>query len=41
MDKASCIFEIITQTLENSHNRLSVSELCKTAGVSAVGIIPG
>lgn len=37
MDKASCIFEIITQTLENSHNRLSVSELCKTAGVSRSG----
>ncbi len=34
MNDSSCVFEIIDQTIQESGNRLSVTELCRTAGVS-------
>ena len=37
MNQSSCVFEIIDKTLKNSNNRLSVSNLCKIAGVSRSG----
>ena len=37
MNESSCVFEIIDQTIKSSENRLSVKELCKTAGVSRSG----
>lgn len=37
MGTPSCKFEIIYDTLESNENRLSVSELCKIAGVSRSG----
>ena len=37
MNQSSCVFEIIDKTLKNSNNRLSVSYLCKIAGVSRSG----
>lgn len=37
MNQSSCVFEIIDKTLKNSNNRLSVSCLCKIAGVSRSG----
>ena len=37
MNESSCVFEIIDQTARSSENRLSVKELCKTAGVSRSG----
>ena len=37
MNQSSCVFEIIDKTLKNSNNRLSVSSLCKIAGVSRSG----
>lgn len=37
MNESSCVFEIIDQTVKSSENRLSVKELCKTAGVSRSG----
>lgn len=37
MNDTSCVFEIIYQTIQQSDNRLSVSRLCETAGVSRSG----
>lgn len=37
MKESSCVFGIIDQTVKSSENRLSVKELCKTAGVSRSG----
>lgn len=37
MNETSCVFEVIHQTLEQSANRLSVSELCTISGVSRSG----
>lgn len=37
MNDTSCVFEIIHQTIQQSDNLLSVSRLCKTAGVSRSG----
>lgn len=37
MNQSSYVFEIIDKTLKNSNNRLSVSSLCKIAGVSRSG----
>ena len=37
MNESSCVFEIIDKTVKDSNNRLSVKELCKTAGVSRSG----
>lgn len=37
MNKSSCVFEIIEETLRNSENRLSISSLCRMAGVSRSG----
>lgn len=37
MNASSSIFEVINQTLSNSDNKLSVTELCETAGVSRSG----
>lgn len=37
MNESSCVFELIDQTVRCSENRLSVKELCKTAGVSRSG----
>lgn len=37
MNQSSCVFEIIDETLKNSENRLSVSSLCETGGVSRSG----
>ncbi len=37
MNDSSCVFEVIDKTIKNSENRLSVKELCRTAGVSRSG----
>lgn len=37
MNNTSCVFEVIYQTIQQSDNRLSVSRLCKIAGVSRSG----
>ena len=37
MKDTSCVFEIIDETLKLGNNRLSVSQLCKIAGVSRSG----
>lgn len=37
MNDSSCVFEIIDKTLKTSENRLSISSLCKMAGVSRSG----
>lgn len=37
MNKSSCVFETIDQTIESGENRLSVKELRETAGVSRSG----
>ncbi len=37
MNDSSCVFEIIDQTIHESNNHLSVTELCKIAGVSRSG----
>lgn len=37
MNESSCVFEVIDKTVKDSSNRLSVKELCKTAGVSRSG----
>ena len=37
MNESSCMFEVISQTVSSSGNRLSVKELCRTAGVSRSG----
>ena len=37
MNDTSCLFELIEQTHTDSHNKLSVSELCAIAGVSRSG----
>ena len=37
MNKSSCVFEIIDNTVKSSGNRLSIKELCKIAGVSRSG----
>lgn len=37
MHNTSCVFEVIYQTIQQSDNRLSVSRLCKIAGVSRSG----
>lgn len=37
MNDSSRVFEIINKTIQNSNNRLSVKELCRTAGVSRSG----
>ena len=37
MNDTSCLFELIEQTHMDSHNKLSVSELCAIAGVSRSG----
>lgn len=37
MYQSSYVFEIIDKTLKNSNNRLSISSLCKIAGVSRSG----
>lgn len=37
MNESSCVFEVIDKTVKAADNRLSVKELCKTAGVSRSG----
>lgn len=37
MNDTSCLFELIEQTHADSHNKLSVSDLCAIAGVSRSG----
>lgn len=37
MNESPCMFEIISQTVSSSGNRLSVKELCRIAGVSRSG----
>ena len=37
MNDSSCVFEIIEKTVSTSENRLSISSLCKMAGVSRSG----
>jgi len=37
MNDSSCIFEIIYNTIQQSHNTMSVKTLCKMAGVSRSG----
>lgn len=37
MNDSSCVFEIIYNTLQQSHNTMSVKTLCKMAGVSRSG----
>lgn len=37
MNESSCVFEVIDKTVRSGHNRLSVKELCRTAGVSRSG----
>lgn len=37
MNDSSCVFEIIYNTMQQSHNALSVKALCETAGVSRSG----
>lgn len=37
MNDSSCVFEVINQTLLSTENYLSVSELCRIAGVSRSG----
>ena len=37
MNKASCIFEIIDSTINDSDDHLTVTEMCKIAGVSRSG----
>ena len=37
MNDSSCIFEIISNTLKDSGNTISVSSLCAMAGVSRSG----
>ena len=37
MNESSCVFEVIEKTVKDSNNRLSVKDLCKTAGVSRSG----
>lgn len=37
MNDSSCVFEIIFNTINNSHNQLSVKSLCEIAGVSRSG----
>lgn len=37
MNESSCVFEVIDSTMKSSGNRLSVKELCRTAGVSRSG----
>ena len=37
MNDSSCIFEIIYNTMQQSHNTLSVKTLCEMAGVSRSG----
>lgn len=37
MKDSSCVFEIIYQTIRSDKEHLSVSELCKIAGVSRSG----
>lgn len=37
MNESSCIFEVISQTVSSSGNKLSIKELCQTAGVSRSG----
>lgn len=32
MNESSCVFDVINKTVKDSNNRLSVKELCKTAG---------
>lgn len=37
MNDSSCVFEIISNTVQNADNTLSVKELCEIAGVSRSG----
>lgn len=37
MNESSCVFEVIDKTVKAGNNRLTVKELCKTAGVSRSG----
>lgn len=37
MNDSSCMFEVIEETIKSGGNRLSVKELCRTAGVSRSG----
>ncbi len=37
MNDSSCVSGVIDKTIKNSGNRLSVKELCRTAGVSRSG----
>ena len=37
MNDSSCIFEIIYNTMQQSHNTMSVKTLCEMAGVSRSG----
>lgn len=37
MNESSCVFEVVHRTVMSSGNRLSVKELCRTAGVSRSG----
>lgn len=37
MNESYCVFEVINKTVKDDNNRLSVKELCKTAGVSRGG----
>ncbi len=37
MNDSSCVFEVIDKTVKKGNNRLSVKDLCRTAGVSRSG----
>jgi transposase InsO family protein len=37
MNDSSCVFQIINQTIQSGENNLSISELCRIAGVSRSG----
>ena len=37
MNDSSCIFEIIYNTMQQSHNTMSIKTLCAMAGVSRSG----
>ena len=37
MNDSSCVFEIIYNTMQQSHNTMSVKTLCEMAGVSRSG----
>ena len=41
MNDSSCIFEIIYNTMQQSHNTMSIKTLCAMAGVSRSGYTHG